>query len=55
VLVTWAVLKFVPDRLMALYIGGVGNMVYLLSGYWLYATDNYDIDWTVAQVCSMNE
>jgi len=48
--VSWFILKFSPDRYVSLLVVGFGNMIYLLAGYWVYSTENYDIDWTVAQV-----
>jgi len=49
VLVTWVILKVSPSRQISLIIGGVGNLAYLLAGYWIYSTEGYDLDWTVQQ------
>jgi lysophospholipid acyltransferase 5 len=47
-LATWIFISFLPRNVM-LPVAFVFNFAYLLIGYYFYATDSYDINWTLPQ------
>ena len=49
IVLTWFMLKIIPNRRLSLYITGFGNFGHLLISYWFLATENYDMDFTTTQ------
>lgn len=49
IFITWLVLKLIPNRTVSAAIVFFGNMAHLLTCYFLYSSEGYDLDFTTAQ------